>query len=144
MEAQRLQRGRLIDHLQLVVKDLTASRRFYGAVLQAVGVPIGGEGDTYFWADELFVSSAESEAALGRLTGRHHLAFQARDRAAVDAFHTAGLAAGGTDNGPPGERSYHPGYYAAFLLDPDGNNIEAVFHGEADRSAVSVEITFES
>lgn len=144
MEAQRLQRGRLIDHLQLVVKDLAASRRFYGAVLQAVGVPIGGEGDTYFWADELFVSSAESEAALGRLTGRHHLAFQARDRAAVDAFHKAGLAAGGTDNGPPGERSYHPGYYAAFLLDPDGNNIEAVFHGEADRSAVSVEITFES
>ena len=144
MDAQRLQRGRLIDHLQLVVKDLAASRRFYGAVLQAVGVPIGGEGDTYFWADELFVSSAESEAALGRLTGRHHLAFQARDRAAVDAFHKAGLAAGGTDNGPPGERSYHPGYYAAFLLDPDGNNIEAVFHGEADRSAVSVEITFES
>lgn len=144
MEAQRLQRGRLIDHLQLVVKDLAASRRFYGAVLQAVGVPIGGEGDTYFWADELFVSSAESEAALGRLTGRHHLAFQARDRAAVDAFHKAGLAAGGTDNGPPGERSYHPGYYAAFLLDPDGNNIEAVFHGEADRSAVSVEITFKS
>ena len=144
MEAQRLQRRRLIDHLQLVVKDLAASRRFYGAVLQAVGVPIGGEGDTYFWADELFVSSAESEAALGRLTGRHHLAFQARDRAAVDAFHKAGLAAGGTDNGPPGERSYHPGYYAAFLLDPDGNNIEAVFHGEADRSAVSVEITFES
>lgn len=144
MEAQRLQRGRLIDHLQLVVKDLAASRRFYGAVLEAVGVPIGGEGDTYFWADELFVSSAESEAALGRLTGRHHLAFQAPDRAAVDAFHKAGLAAGGTDNGPPGERSYHPGYYAAFLLDPDGNNIEAVFHGEADRSAVSVEITFES
>jgi catechol 2,3-dioxygenase-like lactoylglutathione lyase family enzyme len=144
LEAQRLQRGRLIDHLQLVVKDLAASRRFYGAVLEAVGVPIGGEGDTYFWADELFVSSAESEAALGRLTGRHHLAFQARDRAAVDAFHKAGLAAGGTDNGPPGERSYHPGYYAAFLLDPDGNNIEAVFHGEADRSAVSVEITFES
>lgn len=144
METQRLQRGRLIDHLQLVVKDLAASRRFYGAVLEAVGVPIGGEGDTYFWADELFVSSVESEAALGRLTGRHHLAFQARDRAAVDAFHKAGLAAGGTDNGPPGERSYHPGYYAAFLLDPDGNNIEAVFHGQADRSAVSVEITFES
>lgn len=144
MDAQRLQRGRLIDHLQLVVKDLAASRRFYGAVLEEVGVPIGGEGDTYFWADELFVSSAESEAALGRLTGRHHLAFQARDRAAVDAFHKAGLAAGGTDNGPPGERSYHPGYYAAFLLDPDGNNIEAVFHGEADRSAVSVEITFKS
>ena len=144
MEAQRLHRGRLIDHLQLVVEDLAASRRFYEAVLDAIGVPIGGEGDTYFWADELFVSSADSEAALGRLTGRHHLAFQAKDRAAVDALHKAGLAAGGTDNGAPGERPYHPGYYAAFLLDPDGNNIEAVFHGEADRSADSVEITFES
>lgn len=144
MEAQRLHRGRLIDHLQLVVKDLAASRRFYEAVLDAIGVPIGGEGDTYFWADELFVSSADSEAALGRLTGRHHLAFQARDRAAVEAFHKAGLEAGGTDNGAPGERPYHPGYYAAFLLDPDGNNIEAVFHGEADRSADSVELTFES
>lgn len=144
MEAQRLYRGRLIDHLQLVVKDLAASRRFYEAVLAAVDVPIGGEGDTYFWTDELFVSSADSEAALGRLTGRHHLAFQARDRAAVEAFHEAGLEAGGTDNGAPGERPYHPGYYAAFLLDPDGNNIEAVFHGEADRSADSVEITFES
>ena len=144
MEAQRLHRGRLIDHLQLVVEDLAASRRFYEAVLDAIGVPIGGEGDTYFWADELFVSSADSEAALGRLTGRHHLAFQAKDRAAVDALHKAGLAAGGTDNGAPGERPYHSGYYAAFLLDPDGNNIEAVFHGEADRSADSVEITFES
>jgi catechol 2,3-dioxygenase-like lactoylglutathione lyase family enzyme len=144
MEAQRLHRGRLIDHLQLVVKDLAASRRFYEAVLEAVDVPIGGEGETYFWADELFVSSADSEAALGRMTGRHHLAFQARDRAAVEAFHKAGLEAGGTDNGAPGERPYHPGYYAAFLLDPDGNNIEAVFHGEADRSTDSVTITFES
>lgn len=144
MEAQRLHRGRLIDHLHMVVEDLRASRRFYEAVLEAVDVPIGGEGDTYFWADELFVSSADSEAALGKLTGRHHLALQARDRAAVEAFYKAGLAAGGMDNGAPGERPYHPGYYAAFLLDPDGNNIEAVFHGEADRSADSVEITFES
>lgn len=62
----------------------------------------------------------------------------------VEAFHKAGLAAGGTDNGAPGERPYHPGYYAAFLLDPDGNNIEAVFHGEAERSAASVVVTFES
>ena len=143
MEAQTLYRGRLIDHLQLVVEDLAASRRFYQAILDAVGVPIGGEGETYFWADELFVSSADSEAALGKLTGRHHLAFQAGNRAAVEAFHQAGLAAGGTDNGAPGERPYHPGYYAAFLLDPDGNNIEAVFHGPAGRSASSVEITFD-
>jgi len=105
-------------------------------------VPIGGEGDSYFWADELFVSTSDSEAALGVLPGRHHLAFQARDKAAVEAFYQAALEHGGTDNGPPGERPYHPGYYAAFVLDPDGNNIEAVFHGDARRSAPSVEITF--
>jgi catechol 2,3-dioxygenase-like lactoylglutathione lyase family enzyme len=143
MEATQLHRGRLIDHLQLVVRDLSASRRFYDATLAALGVPMGGEGEGYFWADELFVSTPDSAAALGELTGRHHLAFQARDRAAVDAFHAAGLAAGGTDNGAPGERpSYHPGYYAAFLLDPDGNNVEAVYHGEARRSAASVRIDF--
>jgi predicted lactoylglutathione lyase len=105
-------------------------------------IPIGGTGDGYFWADELFVSTADSEAAQGRLTGRLHLAFQAKDRAAVDAFYNAALEHGGKHNGPPGERNYHPGYYAAFVLDPDGNNIEAVFHGEAQRSAPSVKVTF--
>jgi catechol 2,3-dioxygenase-like lactoylglutathione lyase family enzyme len=144
MEAQRLHRGRLIDHVQLVVKDLAASRRFYKAVFDALGVPIGGEADSYFWADELFVSTPDSAAAQGAVTGRCHLAFQARDRATVEAFHRDGLAAGGRDNGAPGERPYHPGYYAAFLLDPDGNNVEAVFHSEADRSAASVEISFEA
>ncbi|WP_287307823.1 VOC family protein, partial [Mesorhizobium sp.] len=99
--------------------------------------------EDYFWADELFVSSIDSRAASGQLTGRHHLAFQAKDRAMVDAFYKAGLDGGGTDNGAPGERQhYHPGYYAAFLLDPDGNNIEAVFHGPANRSVPSVKITF--
>ncbi len=142
MEAQELHRGRLIDHLQLVVRDLPASRKFYGAVLEVLDIPIGGDGASYFWADELFVSSADSEAALGRLTGRHHLAFQARDRAMVEAVYEAGLANGGRDNGAPGERPYHPGYYAAFLLDPDGNNIEAVFHGPAERSAPSVRVSF--
>lgn len=142
METQELHRGRLIDHIQLVVGDLPASRRFYGAIFDALGVPIGGEAEDYFWADELFVSTADSAAAQGRLTGRHHLAFQAADRAQVEAFHADGLAAGGTDNGAPGERPYHPGYYAAFLLDPDGNNIEAVYHGEASRSAPSVKISF--
>lgn len=143
MEAQELHRGRLIDHVQLVVDDLPACRRFYDAVFAVLGVPLGGEfpgGD--FWYDELFVSGPNSEAALGKLTGRHHLAFQAADRAQVEAFHKAGLAAGGADNGAPGERPYHPGYYAAFLTDPAGNNIEAVFHGEATRSAPSVQITF--
>lgn len=142
METQELHRGRLVDHIQLVVRDLAASRRFYEAVFQVLGVPIGGTGDDYFWCDELFISSADSRAAQGKLTGRHHLAFQARDHAMVDAFHKAGLAAGGKDNGAPGERPYHPGYYAAFLLDPDGNNIEAVHHGPHARSAASVKITF--
>lgn len=142
METQELHRGRLIDHIQLVVRDLPASQRFYTAVLGVLGVPLGGSADDYFWADELFVSTATSAAAQGVLTGRHHLAFQAKDRAMVEAFHAAALANGGRDNGPPGERPYHPGYHAAFVLDPDGNNIEAVFHGDADRSAESVRITF--
>lgn len=142
METQELHRGRLIDHLQLVVRDLAASQAFYSAVFDVLQVPMGGTGDGYFWADELFVSSADSEAAQGELTGRHHLAFQVRDRAMVDAFHAAALASGGRDNGAPGERGYHPGYYAAFVLDPDGNNVEAVYHGEARRSAASVKVTF--
>lgn len=142
METQQLHRGRLIDHIQLVVRDLVASRKFYEAVFQVLEIEIGGSDDTYFWADELFVSSPDSEAALGALTGRHHLAFQAKDRATVEAFYRAALDNGGKDNGAPGERPYHPGYYAAFVLDPDGNNIEAVFHGAARRSAPSVVITF--
>lgn len=144
METQSLYRGRLIDHLQIVVRDLPASRRFYGALFAVLGIPMAGEGEGYFWADELFVSTADSDAATGHLTGRHHLAFQAVDRAMVDAFHAAGLAAGGQDNGGPGERDYHPGYYAAFLIDPDGNNIEAVHHGPATKSADSIRIDFEA
>jgi catechol 2,3-dioxygenase-like lactoylglutathione lyase family enzyme len=142
MEVQELHRGRLVDHIQLVVRDLAASRRFYEAILGALDIPIGGTAEDYFWADELFVSSAASRAAQGHLTGRHHLAFQAKDRATVEAFYKTGLDHGGKDNGAPGIRPYHPGYYAAFLLDPDGNNIEAVFHGDANRSAPSVKITF--
>lgn len=142
METHELHRGRLIDHIQLVVKDLPASKVFYTAVFNALDIPMSGSGEDYFWADELFVSTPDSEAANGELTGRHHLAFQARDKAMVDAFHKAALAAGGKDNGAPGIRKYHPGYYGAFVLDPDGNNIEAVFHGEARRSAASVVVSF--
>jgi catechol 2,3-dioxygenase-like lactoylglutathione lyase family enzyme len=142
METAALHRGRLIDHLQLVVRDLAASRRFYEAVFGVLRVPIGGSAEDYFWADELFVSTRESESAQGALTGRHHLAFQAQDRAMVEAFHKTGIASGGRDNGAPGERPYHPGYYAAFLLDPDGNNVEAVYHGQAKRSSDSVVIEF--
>ncbi|MGR3761204.1 VOC family protein [Roseobacteraceae bacterium NS-SX3] len=139
----KLHRGRLIDHLQLVVRDLQASLDFYTAVLAVLDIPVVSSDQGYFWADELVVSSAESPAALGVLTGRHHLAFQAKDRATVDAFYRAAMDHGGRDNGAPGERAYHPGYYAAFVLDPDGNNIEAVYHGEARRSARSVAIEFQ-
>lgn len=129
-------RGRLIDHIHLRTHDLTAARRFYAAVLEAVGVPMT-DGGEHLSADELWIDVGEQES-------RVHLAFQAPDRETVQRFHAAGLTAGGRDNGGPGERDYHPGYYAAFLLDPDGNNIEAVFHGPARRSAASVEITTEA
>jgi catechol 2,3-dioxygenase-like lactoylglutathione lyase family enzyme len=137
-----LHRGRLLDHVQLVVSDIDSSKRFYRAILKVLGVPIGGEGADHLWVDELYISTAQSPAARGELTGRAHLAFQAVSREAVDEAHRAGLAAGGKDNGAPGERPYHPGYYAAFLLDPDGNNIEAVYHGPAKRSAASVVLEF--
>ncbi len=143
MEISKLHRGRLIDHIQLVVRDLPAAKRFYEAVFGVLDLPLGGEapGD-HFWFDELFISTAESRAAQGKPTGPTHLAFQAKDQATVDRFHAAAVAAGGKDNGPPGPRPYHPGYYAAFVLDPEGNNIEVVFDGPGKRSAASVEITF--
>lgn len=142
MKKRERHRGRLIDHIGLVVQDLTASKDFYRAVLEALKIPIGGSDERNFWADELFISSPNSVEVEGRLTGRHHIAFQAQDRAMVDAFYEAALNHGGRDNGAPGERPYHPGYYAAFVLDPDGNNIEAVYRGEADRSTASVRITY--
>jgi len=142
METMEIYRGRLIDHIQLVVRDLPASRKFYTAVFDVLQIPLGGSGDNYFWADELFISTPDSKDAQGVLTGRHHLAFQASSREMVDAFYKAALEAGGKDNGGPGERAYHPGYYGAFVLDPDGNNIEAVYHGEAQRSADSIRVTF--
>lgn len=142
METNELYRGRLIDHLQLVVRDLNKSKEFYSSVLGALDIPVSGEGPDFFWCDELFISSVDSQASAGKLTGRTHLAFQAKDRAMVQKFYEAGLKAGGQDNGAPGERPYHPGYYAAFLLDPDGNNIEAVYHGPAQKSADAIKITF--
>lgn len=127
--------GRLIDHVHLKVRDLEAAKRFYRAAAEAVGVPFGSEGDGYFTIDEMFFSTGEP------LTQGLHLAFQAKDKETVARFHEAALAAGGTDNGGPGERHYHPGYYAAYVLDPDGNNIEAVWHGPSTRSAESVVVT---
>lgn len=143
METNELYRGRLIDHVQLVVRDVGKSRGFYEAVLGVLGIPVQDMGEDFFWADELVISGADSAAAQGKVTGPTHLAFQAKDEAMVQAFYDAALAHGGTDNGAPGLRGhYHPGYYAAFVIDPDGNNIEAVFHGEATRSAAAVKITF--
>lgn len=139
-----LHRGRLIDHIQLVVADLEGSRRFYEAIFSVLNIPIESNSPDHFWADELFVSRPDGPEAAGILTGRQHVAFQAADRQIVDEFFSSGLAAGGRDNGAPGERAkYHSGYYAAFLLDPDGNNIEAVYHGEAKRSAASIRLTFD-
>ena len=131
----QFQQGRLIDHIHLRVSDLEASRRFYRAVLQALGHDFTSESPRHFACDELWVDEADGPAS------RVHLAFQARDRQGVHAFHQAALAHGGRDNGGPGERSYHPGYYAAFAFDPDGHNIEAVHHGPAERSAASVVVT---
>jgi catechol 2,3-dioxygenase-like lactoylglutathione lyase family enzyme len=118
----------VIDHLKLHVADAARSKAFYEAALAPLGykvvmepVPgvVVGMGTRFpdFW---LAQSDAPTVA---------HVAFRAEERAAVDAFHAAALAAGGTDNGAPGPRpQYHPGYYGAFVIDPDGNNVEAVHH----------------
>ena len=127
-------RGRLVDHVHIKTRDLAAATRFYSAVLEVLGVPVNAD-ETHLQADELWIDAGEPHAHI-------HLAFQAADAGQVKRFYEAGLAAGGKDNGPPGERPYHPGYYAAFLCDPDGNNIEAVFHGPHERSAPSVVLSF--
>jgi catechol 2,3-dioxygenase-like lactoylglutathione lyase family enzyme len=126
--------GRLIDHVHIRVADMEASKRFYGAVADVLGLEIR-ETPWFFHLDELVIS-ADKEPTTGL-----HVAFQTPDRETVDRFHEAALAAGGNDNGAPGEREYHPGYYAAYALDPDGNNVEAVHHGPAQRSAPDVVIT---
>ena len=124
--------GRLLDHVHIRVADVEESKRFYRTVLRGVGRDLTWEGDGAFAADELFVSDD------GEPTARLHIAFQAPDQETVRRFHEAAVAAGGRDNGPPGERKYHAGYYAAYVLDPDGNNVEAVFHGPATRSSPSI------
>jgi catechol 2,3-dioxygenase-like lactoylglutathione lyase family enzyme len=117
----------VIDHLNIGVADLAASRAFYLRALaplgyeplmdRSYGVGFGREGKPDFW-----ISDRPPSAPL-------HVAFASPDRATVDAFHREALVAGGRDNGPPGLRSqYHPTYYGAFVLDPEGNNVEAVCH----------------
>jgi catechol 2,3-dioxygenase-like lactoylglutathione lyase family enzyme len=118
----------MYDHIGLQVRDLAASVRFYEAVL----APLGGVITSRDAASAGFGPSKEVSVLWLHLNpakakGGTHVAFQAKDRAAVDRFHRTGLEAGGRDNGAPGVRSdYGPNYYAAFLLDPDGHNVEAV------------------
>ena len=117
-----------LDHLWIRVHDLVESRLFYETVAPTVGLRVHDGAP-----DRFHVTSGGRSFALVRdepVTENVHLAFPAVDRASVDAFHAAAIEAGFRDNGAPGERlEYHVGYYGAFVLDPDGNNLEAVFHG---------------
>jgi catechol 2,3-dioxygenase-like lactoylglutathione lyase family enzyme len=130
-----LESPKMFDHVSLVVRDFNASRAFYDAALAPLGAGVRFEGADpeghpfagygrdrpMFWLN-----------ARGEVSGPVHIAFAAASRAEVDAFHRAALAAGGQDNGPPGPRpEYGPNYYGAFVLDPDGLNVEAVFKGAA-------------
>ena len=119
----------MIDHFNLPVLNLALSRKFYEHVLTPLGY-------RFFAEDGSAIGFGRDSwefgiVAVSAPTHRLHLAFRARSRQAVDAFFAAALAAGGTSNGPPGVRhEYDPQYYAAFVLDPDGHNLEAVFRGE--------------
>ena len=127
----------MLDHVSVTVADLDRAERFYDAVFAALGVAKVGSDHADAWIgygercdaahpDRSYFSvrhGAQPDDA-----PRRHCCFKASSRAAVDAFWHAGLAHGGKDNGPPGLRDYHPSYYAAFLIDPDGNRIEAVCH----------------
>jgi catechol 2,3-dioxygenase-like lactoylglutathione lyase family enzyme len=121
----------MIDHIGIRVADLERSKAFYLAALAPLGYalqfehPVSGAGFGRSRKPDFWIKRGPASPAL-------HVAFVGEDRAAVDAFHAAALAAGGRDNGGPGPRpEYHPNYYGAFVLDPDGHNIEAVHHGGA-------------
>jgi catechol 2,3-dioxygenase-like lactoylglutathione lyase family enzyme len=115
----------VLDHLWIRVRSLSAARRFYETFAPVLGYevrPLAGRA-------QIRRTGATFSVLEGEPTENVHLAFAAPDRATVDAFHEAGLAAGYSSLGAPGERpEYHPGYYGAYLADPDGHNIEAVFH----------------
>ena len=125
----------MLDHVSLGVTDIARSRRFYDATLRQLGLVRivdfrQSTGSDYGAAPgSTGVQFTITEEAGAVIPSRgSHLCFRAPDRAAVDAFHAAALAAGGRDDGKPGLRSYHPAYYGAFVLDPDGHRIEAVCH----------------
>lgn len=116
----------VVDHLWIRVGDVDASRRFYETVAPLLGLRVGemrSERFHVFGDDRSFALVRGSPSVNG------HVAFPVADRSRVEAFHRAALENGYRDNGPPGERRYNPGYYGAFVLDPDGNNIEAVHGG---------------
>jgi len=129
-----VRRGGCIDHLWIGVRDLAASEAFYAAISRHTGLRPGRRwehGVQFRGAWATFSLVADGRAPTENL----HLAFPAPDRRTVQEFHAAAVAAGHESNGEPGERpEYHPGYYAAFVLDPDGNNIESVFHGAPSAS----------
>ena len=122
-----------VDYVKLPVRDLKASRMFYEAALAPFGYRLVYDGETSLGfgvgdgGDEDEPFAVERGEAQGMPS---HIAFTAASIEQVDAFHTAALSAGGEENGAPGERPYGDYYYAAFVLDPDGHNIEAVYHGE--------------
>jgi catechol 2,3-dioxygenase-like lactoylglutathione lyase family enzyme len=125
-------RGRLIDHVRIVVKDIASSRAFYAAVLPVLGISFDREGKDWFLADELMVIQGKKSG------GKMHLALQAKDHETVQRFYDAALAAGARKKSPPGKGDAHPFYFFATVLDPDGNAIEAVCHGPVTRSVASV------
>jgi catechol 2,3-dioxygenase-like lactoylglutathione lyase family enzyme len=119
--------GGVIDHLWLRVRDVAASRRFYETIAPVLGFEL--RKDEPDWAGFRGPDGSCSFVSGGRPTEHVHLAFPASDNATVDEFHRVALAAGYRDNGGPGERPvYHAGYYGAYVLDPDGHNVEAVCH----------------
>jgi catechol 2,3-dioxygenase-like lactoylglutathione lyase family enzyme len=121
----------MIDHVLFTVSDYEGSKRFYEQALEPLGYSLAFEMPEQRFAG--FSGEGKPTFAIrqGEAAGPSHVAFRAQDRPTVDAFHAAATAAGGRDNGPPGLREhYHPTYYAAFVHDPDGHNLEAVCHTE--------------
>ncbi len=120
----------MFDHVVLGVRDLARSKHFYLTALESFGVTAVDVGDPVYGIE--ICGSNDASLGLSQTdapTSPLHLAFVARTRAQVEAFHRAALGAGGADNGAPGLRpKYHPHYYAAFVRDPDGHNVEAVCH----------------